>query len=143
VSKQHLWQLIIVIAFAAAIFAIVRFKVVAVSELNETKTSSSVLTPNSEQSQRLEAEVITILPTGFQPTEISRPRGGFLLAIENRSGIKEINFQLTAESGDRVFEESRNWERSNWSEVVNPRPGRYVLTEAHHPGWQCVITIGQ
>lgn len=95
------------------------------------------------QRERVESELITILPNGFQPAEITRPPGRFLIAIENRSGISAVDFQLDAEPGNRIFQVSRTWERSDWSEVVNLPPGRYVLTEASHPEWQCVITIIQ
>ena len=99
--------------------------------------------PTSPQRERIESELITILPSGFQPTNITRPPGRFLIAIENRSGISVVDFQLDAEPGNRIFQVSRTWERSDWSEVVNLSPGRYVLTETSHPEWQCVITIIQ
>ena len=95
------------------------------------------------QSDRVESELITILPTGFQPAEITRPPGRFLLAVENRSGISAVVFQLDAEPGNRIFQVSRTWERADWNEVLHLPPGRYVLTEASHPEWQCVITISQ
>jgi hypothetical protein len=108
------------------------------TEANHTHTLPVSIPPPAEQ---LEAELITILPSGFQPTEITRPAGKFLLAIENRSGLQSIDFNLRAESGTRLFQVSRTWERPDWTEVVNPPPGRYVLGEANHPTWQCVITI--
>jgi hypothetical protein len=155
ISKAHVWHLSLVmgIGFAAIVVAVLMIKVVAASYSKELKSnsSSSIETNNgrsspmlvSAQPARVEAELITILPTGFEPAQITRPSGKFLLAVENRSGISQIDFQLSAESGNRIVEVSRTWERSDWSDVVNPPPGRYVLTERNHPAWQCVITITQ
>jgi hypothetical protein len=144
--------LVLGLAAAAVVFAILWFKVMAASnsgEKNSGAPSSTELTrrtsplPSSAQREQVESELITILPTGFHPTQIMRPSGKFLLAVENRSGIKQVDLRLNAESGDRLFQVSRTWERADWNEVVNPPPGRYVLTEASHPEWQCVITITQ
>ncbi|HEU4871385.1 MAG TPA: hypothetical protein VFT08_11080 [Pyrinomonadaceae bacterium] len=99
--------------------------------------------PTTPQSDRVESELITILPNGFQPAEITRPRGRFLLAVENRSGISAVDFRLDAGLGNRVFQVNRTWERADWNEMLHLPPGRYVLTEASHPEWQCVITIIQ
>lgn len=111
----------------------------AAPAVNEVTPSVSI--PASAQPAQIEAEVITILPSGFQPAQITRPAGKFLLAVENRSGLKSIDFQLDAQAGGRVIQVSRTWERADWSDVVNPPPGTYVLTEANHPTWRCVITI--
>src|SRR5690349_7111127 len=65
------------------------------------EATPSVSIPASAQPAQIEAEVITILPSGFQPAQITRPAGKFLLAVENRSGLKSIDFQLDAQSGGR------------------------------------------
>jgi len=105
--------------------------------------SSSDLPPiqGDSQSQRIEAELISIRPNGFEPTQIRRPKGPFLLAIENRSGLKQVEFQLSAPVGTRLFQVKRSWERSDWSQVIDPPAGQYVLTEANHPDWKCTISI--
>jgi hypothetical protein len=155
ISKAHVWHLGLVlgIGFATIVVAVLMIKVVAASYSKElqpnsassTKTSHGRSSPMlvSAQPARVEAELITILPTGFEPAQITRPSGRFLLAVENRSGVRQIDFQLSAESGSRILEVSRTWERADWSDVVNPPPGRYVITERNHPAWQCVITITQ
>ena len=127
------------IASTIAIFKTVAAPKSAVSSSEASHARSPVsLSPPPDQ---LEAEVITILPGGFEPTEITRPKGRFLLSVENRSGLQHVEFQLSAETGIRVFQANRTWERADWNEVVNPPPGRYVLTETNHPTWQCVVTI--
>src|SRR5438067_1967408 len=81
--------------------------------------SSSASSPiqGNPQKQRIEAELISIRPSGFEPTQITRPKGPFLLAIENRSGLKEIEFQLGVQGGTHLFQVKRSWERSDWNQV--------------------------
>jgi len=136
---------LLVVVFGVTVCAIAMLKGVAASKSAPRSTEAShphsLPVSRSAPPEQLEAEVITILPSGFEPTKITRPAGKFLLAIENRSGVKRVDFYLSAESGSRIFQVSRPWERPDWTEVVNPPPGRYVLSEANHPAWQCVITI--
>lgn len=92
---------------------------------------------------RLEAERITIRPTGFEPVEINRPAGRFLLAVNDRSGRDSVVITLLRESGERLHEvRMRERPRKHeWRQVVNLPPGRYVLREAGHPAWMCRITL--
>jgi hypothetical protein len=70
---------------------------------NSTGTRSSVSAAQDElANQELEAEVITILPTGFQPAEIIRSKGEFLMVINNRTGLEEVNWQLDREVGGNL-----------------------------------------
>jgi hypothetical protein len=93
------------------------------------------------QNQKIEAEIITIRPTGIEPTTITRPKGPFILRVEDRSGLKEVEVQLSVDRGGRVFQVKASRERADWSRLVDPPPGRYVLTEVNHPEWTCTITI--
>ena len=132
------------VGFTAVVSAIGMFKTGAASKLAVNSTDASHAhspVSISQPPDQLEAEVITILPRGFEPTEITRPKGKFLLSVENRSGLQRVEFHLSAESGSRIFQASRTWELADWNEVVSPPPGKYVLTETNHPTWQCVITI--
>lgn len=150
--RVYVWGLLLLSGLTAIVFVIYSLKGMAVSNLEKENSATasstemnrrSFVLPATPQLERVESELITILPTGFQPTHITRPPGRFLIAIENRSGISAVNFHLDAEPGNRIFQVSRTWERSDWSEVVNLSPGRYVLTETSHPEWRCVITITQ
>jgi hypothetical protein len=93
------------------------------------------------QNQTIEAEIITIHPAGFEPTAITRPKGLFILEVEDRSGLREVDVRLSAERGDRVFQVKAAREKADWNRLVDPPPGRYVLTEINHPDWACIITI--
>jgi hypothetical protein len=88
-----------------------------------------------------ESELITITPHGFEPRELTRPQGRFLLMVDNRSGVAATALALTSEAGQRTHQMRVPREEPNWSEVVDLPPGRYVLTEADHPRWSCRITI--
>src|SRR5258705_9968603 len=83
--------------------------------LATTVVSSSLQTPENGP---IEAEIITILPTGFNPSEIKRPKGPFTLEVEDRSGLKEVNVQLSVQRGRNVFQVKAPRERSDWNRLV-------------------------
>ena len=92
---------------------------------------------------RLEAERITLRPTGFEPAEITRPAGRFLLAVNDRSGEESITLLIVRGPSDLVSE-ARIRERPRkheWRQVVNLPAGRYELRAAGHSEWRCQITL--
>lgn len=91
--------------------------------------------------ERVEAELITIRPTGFEPAQITRAGGRFVLAVDNRSGFEEVDLQLNRETGSREREALVHRKQLDWREFVDLPPGRYVLKEVNHPDWACLITI--
>ena len=90
---------------------------------------------------RFEIEVITIRPAGFEPQEITRPKGPFGLAVENRTGLENVILRLDREGGGRLQERQVTRKELNWKQRVNLPPGTYTLTEANNPDWVCRITI--
>jgi hypothetical protein len=108
----------------------------------EAKSSSIPLFPPSGSSiQRMDIEVVTIRPTGFERTEITRPKGVFGIAVENRSGLADMVLRLDQEGGSRLRQAQLSSKKLNWKDVLDLLPGRYVLTEASNPSWLCRITI--
>jgi hypothetical protein len=89
----------------------------------------------------LEIELITLRPAGFEPLEIVRPKGSFVLFIDDRSGKKNSSLVLQHEKGERVRAVNLNRKKSEWNDVVDLAPGSYVLQDAAHPEWRCQITI--
>jgi len=83
----------------------------------------------------MEAELITVLPNGFEPAEIHRPAGKFLLAIDDRSGLPEVKLSLVRVAGNLVQDLRIRREKPDLRKVVDLGPGVYLLTEANHPGW--------
>lgn len=94
-----------------------------------------------DNSETIEAEVITIRSTGFEPTTITRDKGKFLLVVHNRSGLREVVLRLDRETGGRLHDVRVPREKLDWNVQVDLHPGRYVLTEANHADWVCHITI--
>ncbi|MET0624141.1 MAG: hypothetical protein ABW250_14245 [Pyrinomonadaceae bacterium] len=84
---------------------------------------------------------VTIRPTGFDPAEVTLPRGRFMLAVDNRTGLNQLTFRFDREGGGRLHEVRMTREQLAWRKVVDPPPGSYVLTEINHPGWVCRITV--
>jgi hypothetical protein len=90
---------------------------------------------------RLEAELITLHPTGFEPAEITRPAGPFILAFQNRSGLEQLMLRIDKSSGPRMREVQIHWERSDWNDIVELPVGSYTVTEANNPDWGLRLTI--
>ena len=117
--------------------------VVASAPVNAAK--SEAVTPVAAQRPiaiaNIEAELVTVTPHGFEPQQITRPPGPFLLMLDNRSGLRQVNLGLSLEAGAQLREVPVPREQPDWSEVIALPPGRYVLTEADHPRWLCRIAI--
>jgi hypothetical protein len=95
--------------------------------------------------QRVEAVLITVRPNGFEPAELTLPHRPFLLAVDNYSGLDDMQLRLEREDDRargvlRAFSLTRGKLRRR--ALTNLPPGQYVLTEANHPEWACRITIG-
>jgi hypothetical protein len=90
-------------------------------------------------------EELTLRPSGFYPFEIQRPEGKFLLAINNRAGLQEMNITISREIGSDVKEKLKDVKVDkkylDWNDVLNLQPGDYVVTEASNPKWVCRIIV--
>ncbi len=143
-------KVMLLVALVVAITAIALagrsiFSSTVVSSAPVSAAKGEAVTPVTVQRPRaianIEAELVTVTPHGFEPQGITRPKGSFLLMIDNRSGLAATSLSLTREAGPRTHEMRVPREQPNWSDVVDLQPGRYVLTEADHPGWACRLTI--
>lgn len=105
------------------------------------RSAPAAAAQEKEQGERLEVEYVTLTRAGFEPAEITRPRGRFLLAVNNRTRLESIEVQLEREAGGRLRGARIPSMKRDWRERVALPPGRYLLTEAGHPGWKCLITI--
>jgi hypothetical protein len=94
-----------------------------------------------KKDQRLEVEVVNITPDGFEPQQIERPAGPFVLAVTNRSGVDSLTVQIETEQHSRFREKSLPLLTPYWREVINPPPGKYVITEPNHPEWTLTLVI--
>lgn len=89
----------------------------------------------------VQAELITITPTGFEPAELTRPQGRFLLAIDNQSGLDEVQFYFEREAGGRVNVPLSRRGKLAWREVIDLTPGTYILRATNDENWRCRIRI--
>ena len=105
------------------------------------QANNAQLPERNRQIAQMESELITVTPHGFEPQEITRPAGAFLLFIEDRSGFKQVSPQLTRLAGFRVLNLTISREQPDWSDVLNLQPGTYLLTDSDHPTWLCRVTI--
>lgn len=101
-------------------------------------SSNTLVQPSAE---KLEAELVTLTETGFAPQEIVRPRGTFLLVVDNRSGMQEVEFRLDRVAGGRVHQVRIPRHQVDWMERFALPPGTYLLSEANRPEWTCRLTV--
>jgi hypothetical protein len=103
--------------------------------------SSSLSTAVPEAGQRRQVEQITLQPNGFDPDEITRPEGRFVLSVQNRSGLDDVELRFGREDGNRLNVLQSRRRKLSWADEVNLPPGRYELSVATSSEWRCVITI--
>lgn len=143
-EKKLFWPLLLLVLSLSGglMFAFGRAVIGHSSETNNpTETSGTVRQHDFNRYHDLTVEMISVGPNGFQPASLTRPAGRFLLGINNRSGLKEMTFQLTREDG-RLMQEARvNPKQPNWRSLMNLPVGTYQLTETSHADWVCRIVI--
>jgi hypothetical protein len=88
-----------------------------------------------------EVELVTLRPAGFEPSEITRPKGPFVLFVDDRSDKDSSSLELKRMNGQRVRDVSLNRRKSEWNEVVDLAPGTYALQDAINSEVRCQITI--
>jgi len=95
----------------------------------------------SQRSETLEVELITVESYGFEPSTITRPKGPFILLVDDRTGKDSSSLQLQRVNGERVRDVRTNKTKSEWNSLLDLPPGDYVLTIAGSPDSQCQIKI--
>jgi len=89
----------------------------------------------------LGTEHVTLRATGFEPSEITRPAGRFLLAVDNRAGIGELRFNLIREDGLLATNSLVENKKFRVRRVVDLLPGSYSLKVVDHPDWVCALNV--
>ena len=119
--------------------------VTAVVKLRKTGDGKSASTaPAAGQRQfppRISVTRITVQPWGFEPSQITVPKGPLYLALENQSDSRVLNWSLSRENGAKVKGSELPRRKKHHKEVFDLPPGNYILTEAKHPDWICRITV--
>jgi hypothetical protein len=109
-------------------------------------TSASTISLQSKPSEgEIEVEHITLRTYGFEPREIKRPKGDFVLSVDNRTRKKDLSLQLSRilnnNKGEKLKDVSLAKGKVNHLETLSLPPGDYVLTESENPRWECRIAI--
>ncbi len=122
--------------------------VVAIASAKAWFASASKTEPNPNfeshsqlPREQLELELVTIRSSGIQPRQITRPAGPFFLAVDNYSGVREINVSLETGAGLRIQTVPVTKNRFKWRGRLVLLPGVYVLRVNNHPDWTCRITV--
>jgi hypothetical protein len=110
-------------------------------QLTAAPARSDAAAAGQASAEEVEVEVITVRAGGFEPLELTRPQGAFLLAIINHSGDSELALKLDGVHGNRVHEVRLPKGRVRWNKVFDLPPGDYVLSEENHPDWICRIKL--
>lgn len=134
----------IVVALITAIAGIVIvMTLVRGRTINRPNSSTqSNATPDSLRSaNRVEVVLVTVLPTGFEPNEIKRGPGMFILAVDNRSNLRHLNLRLEDESGIVRHEQRITGGKLDSREPLDLPTGRYLLKVTNQKGWVCRIEI--
>ena len=114
---------------------------ITAAALAHRRSLSATATTVQNPKTAVQAELITITSTGFEPAELTRPNGRFLLAIDNRSGLDEVDLYLERETGGRVNVSLSRKGKLAWREILDLQPGAYLLRARNEESWRCRITI--
>jgi hypothetical protein len=91
--------------------------------------------------KRLDALIIKLRRTGFEPSALTLPKGRFLLAFDNHTGEDEIIVQLKQETGNKLHEVRMPRGNVRWRQALDLHPGSYRLSVVDRPEWVCRLTI--
>jgi hypothetical protein len=97
--------------------------------------------PRASTNDPLEVENIILTRFGFEPNSITRSSTKFLLSVENRSPVGDIELHLDRVAGLRLNQQQVAKERPDWRDFFTLEPGDYVLSEASHSDWVCKLKI--
>lgn len=138
------WKRKIMVALITAIAVIVIvMTLVRGRTVNGPDSSTQITaTPDSLRSaDRVEVVIVTVLPTGFEPNEIKRGPGIFILAVDNRSNLPHLNLRLEDESGMVRHEQRIHGGKLDSRQPLDLPTGRYLLKATNQKGWVCRIEI--
>lgn len=97
-----------------------------------------------QKPEPLDVERATVRSTGFEITKISRPKKNpFFLIIENRTGLRELTFQINKDNGQKVNDKDLKSPtgKLSFTGVIDLPPGNYSLSEVNHKEWSLAITV--
>jgi hypothetical protein len=107
-----------------------------------TRREVRVVQVGTEAAQAgIEVLAVALHPDGFHPREVKLRRGKFLLAVDDRSGLDEIDLQVEVQNGFSLANARVSHRVNHWHALADLAPGTYVLRETGQKDWVCRITI--
>ena len=107
----------------------------------DAAAAASIPAPAQGAGEPVEVAALTLRPRGFEPAEVRRPAGRFLLAVSNHAGGGEVSLLLARVKGERLREVKMGRGRVRSFNEFDLPPGEYLLTAEGHPEWSCRITL--
>src|ERR1700750_637125 len=120
---------------------VVSVLLLTVSGHSSKKVTGPVLTPQGKKDQKLEIEAVTITPEGFDPQQLERTAGPFILSVTNQSGVDALNVRIETEQHERFREKSLPLVTPYWRERIAPPRGKDIIPEENHPEWTLTLII--
>jgi hypothetical protein len=105
------------------------------------RANASAPLPAARRPDRPQVELITIKDSGFEPAELTRPQGDFLLAVTNDTYLPEPELHLHRVRGERLKALKMRGGAYHLNELLSLPPGEYALVEASRPDQVCRISI--
>jgi hypothetical protein len=106
-----------------------------------SKPGPGIAAPALDVQNDLEVELITLRPEGFEPLQVTRPKGPFVLVVDDRSGKEDSSLRLQRLQGERLRDVNTNRKKSEWYDLIDLPPGEYVLSDAENPERRCQISL--
>lgn len=106
-----------------------------------TATGATQAAPQRPPAQTADVVRVALTRFGFNPLKVTRPRGRFLLAVDDRSGLEAANISLVRVAGGKMHDVRVSRKNPRWFSLIDLPPGDYKLVEASRPDWACEIRI--
>lgn len=94
-----------------------------------------------QTARRVVQELLTLRRSGFDPAELTIPSGNFLLAIDNLSGVPDVQLTLAEEKKNKLKDIKFASRNRDGREEIDLKTGVYILSAPLHPAWTCRITV--
>ena len=148
-TKIHFTAICLIGLIGIVVLALSGRNLVAGSAITkqEIKAASNKVMPPLQKDVKKTKEVITVKlsPEGFFPSEVLIPKQPFVLVINNRTGTREVNFNLFREkSNDKLQERKLKQETMSLQWELDLPSGNYELRELNNPKWVlffCILEI--
>ncbi len=132
------------------IMVVIGLTVWALSRSWKRPPSLSVAAQATPTPPPLKVVSITVTPAGFSPADLTIPEGLYLLDINNRSGVANLNLQFGDLNTRKLKEtkpvkdrQGRLLPLQDFRGLFDLRSGKYTITEANNPKWIAELKVTQ